>query len=49
MAASTRTLLEKESFEVTVRSDAESGLEAARAIPADLVVLDVNLPGRRAS
>ena len=45
MAASTRTLLEKESFEVTVCGDAESGLEAARTIPADLVVLDVNLPG----
>jgi DNA-binding response OmpR family regulator len=45
MAASTRALLEKESFEVTICLDAESGLEAARAIPADLIVLDVNLPG----
>lgn len=45
MAASTRTLLEKESFEVTVCGDAESGLDAARTIPADLIVLDVDLPG----
>jgi DNA-binding response OmpR family regulator len=45
MAASTRTLLEKASFEVTVCHDAESGLERARADPIDLVVLDVNLPG----
>lgn len=45
MATSTRTLLEKESFEVTVCGDAESGLAAVRTIPADLVVLDVSLPG----
>lgn len=45
MAASTRTLLERESFEVTVCCDAESGLDAARKMSADLVVLDVNLPG----
>lgn len=45
LAASTRTLLEKESFEVAICHDAESGLERARALPADLVVLDVSLPG----
>jgi DNA-binding response OmpR family regulator len=45
LAASTRALLERESFRVTVRHDAESGLEQARALPADLVVMDVNLPG----
>lgn len=45
LAASTRTLLEKESFKVAVCHDAESGLEQARVLPADLVVMDVNLPG----
>jgi DNA-binding response OmpR family regulator len=45
LAASTRTLLERESFKVAVCNDAESGLEQARALPADLVVMDVNLPG----
>lgn len=44
-ATATRRLLEKESFEVTVCHDAESGLDQARSFPADLVVLDVNLPG----
>jgi DNA-binding response OmpR family regulator len=45
LATSTRTLLERESFEVAVCHDAESGLEQARALPADLVVLDLHLPG----
>jgi DNA-binding response OmpR family regulator len=45
LAASTRLLLERESFEVTLSPDAESGLECAGEIPADLVVLDLNLPG----
>jgi DNA-binding response OmpR family regulator len=45
MAASTRTLLERAAFEVAVSHDAESGLEQARSIAADLIVLDVNLPG----
>lgn len=45
MAASTRSLLERETFEVSVCHDAESGLEQARAASADLVVLDVHLPG----
>jgi DNA-binding response OmpR family regulator len=45
MAASTRILMERESFEVAVCHDAESGLEQARALPADLVVLDLHLPG----
>lgn len=44
-AAATRKLLERESFEVTVCRDAESGLDQARTLPAGLVVLDVNLPG----
>jgi DNA-binding response OmpR family regulator len=44
-ATATCRLLEKESFEVTVCHDAESGLDRARTFPADLVVLDVNLPG----
>jgi DNA-binding response OmpR family regulator len=44
-AAATRRLLERESLEVTVCHDAESGLERARKLPADLVVLDLNLPG----
>lgn len=45
LAAATRRLLENHSFEVAVCADAESGLEQARALPADLVVLDINLPG----
>lgn len=45
MAESTQSLLEKESFEVAVCADAESGLERARELPADLVVLDLGLPG----
>lgn len=45
LAAATHRLLEKESFEIAVCHDAESGLEQARALPADLVVLDINLPG----
>lgn len=45
LAAATRRLLEKESFEVAVCHDAESGLEEVKALPADLVVLDINLPG----
>ena len=45
MATLTRTLLEKASFEVTVCGDAESGLAAALTLSADLVVLDVGLPG----
>lgn len=45
LANSTQTLLERETFEVVTCADAESGLEQARALPADLVVLDVNLPG----
>lgn len=45
LAAATRRLLEKESFEVAVCHDAESGLEKVKALPADLVVLDINLPG----
>ncbi|HEX3041283.1 MAG TPA: response regulator transcription factor [Solirubrobacterales bacterium] len=44
-AAATQRLLEKESFEVAVCHDAESGLDRARAHPPDLIVLDVNLPG----
>jgi DNA-binding response OmpR family regulator len=45
LAESTRALLRKESFEVAVCHDGESGLERARALPADLVVLDISLPG----
>jgi DNA-binding response OmpR family regulator len=45
LAASTRVLLEKESFEVAVCHDAESSLEQARALPVDLVVMDLQLPG----
>ncbi len=45
LAASTRVLLERESFEVAVCTDAESGLERARELPADLVVMDLGLPG----
>lgn len=44
-AAATRRVLENETFEVTVSHDAESGLDLARSLPIDLVVLDVNLPG----
>jgi DNA-binding response OmpR family regulator len=44
-AAATRRLLEKESFDVTVSRDGEGGLEQARSLPADLIVLDVRLPG----
>lgn len=45
LATATQRLLTRESFEVVVCHDAESGLEQARALPADLVVLDINLPG----
>lgn len=45
LASSTRTLLERELFEVVVCHDAESGLAQARSLPADLVVLDITLPG----
>lgn len=45
MAESTRVLLEKESLDVAVCADAESGLARARELPADLVVLDLGLPG----
>ena len=45
LAASTRTLLERALYEVAVCHDAESGLERARSLPADLVVMDLNLPG----
>lgn len=45
LAAATLRLLENEAFEVSVRHDAESGLDLARSLPVDLVVLDVNLPG----
>lgn len=45
LAASIARLLERESFEVAVCANAESGLEKARADATDLVVLDVNLPG----
>lgn len=44
-AAVTQRLLEKEVFEVTVCHDAESGLDLARSLSIDLVVLDLNLPG----
>jgi DNA-binding response OmpR family regulator len=44
-AEATRRLLEKEAFDVTVTHDAESGLDLARSLAIDLVVLDVNLPG----
>jgi len=44
-AAATQRLLEKESFEVAVARDGESGLDKARALDPDLVVLDLNLPG----
>jgi DNA-binding response OmpR family regulator len=45
LATSTQALLERESFEVAVCHDAESGLERARTLLVDLVVLDVTLPG----
>ncbi len=44
-AEATRRLLERESFEVTVCHDAESGLDQVRTLPAEMVVMDVNLPG----
>ncbi len=45
MAASTRSLLEREAFEVAVCPNAEDGLDRVRSQPPDLVVLDVHLPG----
>jgi DNA-binding response OmpR family regulator len=45
MAESTRTVLEREGFEVSVCRDAESGLERARSVAVDLVLLDLTLPG----
>ncbi len=44
-AAVTQRLLERESFEVAACPDAESGLDRARSLAPDLVVLDINLPG----
>lgn len=45
LAASMQSLLERESHTVSVCTDAESGLKKARELPADLVVLDLRLPG----
>lgn len=45
LAASTHALLMRESLDVAVCHDAETGLERARSMPADLVVLDVDLTG----
>ena len=45
VAAATRRLLENHSFEAVVCPDAESGIERAQLLPADLVVLDLKLPG----
>lgn len=45
LGETTRRVLERESFEVAVCGDAEAGLEMAKVLPADLVVLDINLPG----
>ncbi len=45
LAASIRNLLERELFAVAVCHDAESGLERARTLSVDLVLLDVSLPG----
>ena len=44
-AALTAAALEQEAFEVTVCHDAESGVERARGLPADLVLLDLSSPG----
>jgi DNA-binding response OmpR family regulator len=45
LAASIAKTLEKEGFETRVAVEAGTGLDLARSLPADLVVLDVSLPG----
>jgi DNA-binding response OmpR family regulator len=45
LAISTRAVLEREKFRVAVFDNAESALEQARALPPDLVVMDLTLPG----
>lgn len=42
-----RLTLEFESFEIHEAGDAEEGLELARRIHPDLILLDVMMPGRR--
>ena len=46
LAFGLRTFLEFEGYEVEVASDGEAGLAAALAVPPDLVILDLMLPGR---
>ncbi len=45
MAELIRMYLEKEGVETVICETAELGLEAFRASPFDLIVLDINLPG----
>jgi DNA-binding response OmpR family regulator len=45
LAESTRSLLERESYDAFVSYDAENGLEQARALDVDMVLMDVALPG----
>ena len=45
MAASIAEMLRRERYAVRLAADAESGLVLVRELPADLVVLDVSLPG----
>jgi DNA-binding response OmpR family regulator len=44
LAASIAKTLKSEGFEVHIASDGERGLELARTLPAELVVIDVSLP-----
>jgi DNA-binding response OmpR family regulator len=44
--ASTRTVLESQSYEVVVAHDGDEGLEQARADRPDLILLDVIMPAK---
>ncbi len=45
LAAAIAETLSREKFEVHIAGDAEAGLGLAASLPADLVVLDISLPG----
>ncbi|MCJ7627590.1 MAG: response regulator transcription factor [Longimicrobiales bacterium] len=46
LAFGLRTVLEFEGYEVEVATEGEAGLDSARKIPPDLLILDIMLPGK---
>ena len=44
IAVAVRFLLERAGFEVATAGDGEAGLDAARALPLNLIILDAMLP-----